>query len=559
MSKTRTVSEFKFVLVWAVLIALLASVPYLFGLFITPPGYRFLGFTHNIDDAAVYLSWMRQAADGHFFIHNLFTNEPQAARTFNLLAYAMGVKAGLLHIPLGVMFHLTRIVLGIALMLMVWQFSRLFLTQPAQRKVLIPLVGLSAGIGWMIPNVTMPVSSVDMWQPEAITFLSIYLNPFFLAGLILMLASFYFLILMERTCRARYAVFAGLCLLLLGNVHTYDVLTVGAIWLAYVLGRGYVEQTISKRIAALTGLAAVVAAPAIAYQVWLYFIDPVFRARTNTMTESPPLWSFLAGYGLLVVGAIAAAVLSTRRPAIDETVDSDATKTEVFWSRLAANPLLFPMIWVIIGFALPYAPVAQQRKLAMGLHLPLCILSAYVLPTLIDRIPASMRKLALMALMIVLIGSNIRFMGEDLTLLAQLKTPPKYLPVISTPELAAMDYLRKHAGPRDAILAPPSFALFVPAIAGRQVYYGHWSETPDYVHKIRSWFAFETKPQSREKLIRKSKATYVVVEGESDYLEGTDVSQNLTKVFESGDDIGVYVYKVRRPQQEAEHTTVHPE
>ena len=57
--------------------------------------FSFLGLTHNIDDGAVYLSWMRQSADGHFFIRNLFTNEPQVARQFNLLFLVMGGLAGL--------------------------------------------------------------------------------------------------------------------------------------------------------------------------------------------------------------------------------------------------------------------------------------------------------------------------------------------------------------------------------------------------------------------------------------------------------------------------------
>ena len=69
-------------------------------------------------------------------------------------------------------------------------------------------MGLSSGIGWLIPHVQSPVGSVDVWQPEAITFLSIYLNPLFLAGLILMLGSFYYLLLARKhgpreVCRVR--------------------------------------------------------------------------------------------------------------------------------------------------------------------------------------------------------------------------------------------------------------------------------------------------------------------------------------------------------------------
>ena len=84
-----------------------------------------------------------------------------------------------------------------------------------------------------------PSAPVDMWQPEAITFLSIYLNPLFLAGLILMLWSVYYLTLAERFGKLRYAVYAGLCLLILGNVTLIECdHHVACIWAVYLLVRG---------------------------------------------------------------------------------------------------------------------------------------------------------------------------------------------------------------------------------------------------------------------------------------------------------------------------------
>ena len=85
----------RWVLLWAVGIVLLASVPYLFGSHFTPPGYRFLGLTQNIDDGAVYLSWTRQAADGHFFMRNLFTKSLSPGVQVNMLFLLMGWVAWL--------------------------------------------------------------------------------------------------------------------------------------------------------------------------------------------------------------------------------------------------------------------------------------------------------------------------------------------------------------------------------------------------------------------------------------------------------------------------------
>ena len=528
--------ELRWVLVWAILIVMLASVPYIWGAVITPPGYSFTGLTHNIDDGAVYLSWMRQAADGHFFIRNLFTNEPQPVVQFNVLFLKMGWFAAFTHLPLIAVFHLFRIVLGIALILGIWQFSKLFLDDERQRRLLVPLVGLSAGIGWLIPNVKAMEGSVDVWQPEAITFLSIYLNPLFLAALLLMLGAFYCLELARRHGRARYAALAGLCLLVLGNVHTYDVLTVACVWTAYLI---YLRFEISDfrlilRTIGLSAIAAAIALPSIAYQFWVYSIDPIYRARVSTPILSPPIWSFFEGYGLILIGAIVGAVMwvVARR-------GGDSRRSSLFALH---SPLL--LVWAVVGFAIPYAPIAQQRKLVMGLHIPLCILCAYALSRLLSRLSVSASRIVLVAVLVVVAVSNARFVGNDMKLLAEGKTVTHYTPYLQEQELAAMRYLRAHARPSDTIFAPPTFALFVPALTGRQVYYGHWSETPNYADKIARWAALADPNTSDDcwgyLVIDAIKAGYYVSENRA-----TDPRPSLkpwfVKTFESGD---VRVYRL---------------
>ncbi|MCL5102629.1 MAG: hypothetical protein M1133_00750 [Armatimonadetes bacterium] len=501
-------SERNWVLAWAIAIVLLASTPYLVGLIITPHGYHFLGLTHNIDDGAVYLSWMRQAADGHFFIRNLFTNEPQAARQINLLFLAMGNFARVTHLPLIWVFHIFRVLLGVGVIFAVWRFSRLFLDDPQQRRLLIPIVGLSAGIGWLIPNVKMPVGSVDMWQPEAITLLSIYLNPLFLAAIILMLGALYWLILAQRTGRARHAVCAGMSMFVLGNIHTYDVITVACVWTVYLFAIWIAERRFPARAVLLSILAAVIACPSIAYQFYLYRIDDVFRARANSPTPSPAIWSFFEGYGIILIGALIGAVYSTLRTRNSTLAPNPQSEIP--------NPKLFLVVWSVIGFVIPYVPIGQQRKLIMGLHVPLCILCAYGLSLLLTRLPRSLARSVILAVIIFSMGSNIRFLSHDINLLKMGGTAPSFPAFISTSELAAIRYLRENSTPTDVIFAPPAFSLFVPGLIGRQVYYGHWSETPDYGEKIRSWGALADPEYSVDEwnrlMIDKAKATYYVSE-----------------------------------------------
>ena len=54
------------------------------------PGLHFSGFIWGVDDANVYLSQIRQYAEGHLFAYDQFTTLPQTPRYLNLLWLTLG-------------------------------------------------------------------------------------------------------------------------------------------------------------------------------------------------------------------------------------------------------------------------------------------------------------------------------------------------------------------------------------------------------------------------------------------------------------------------------------
>lgn len=484
--------EQRWVFGWALAAVFLASLPYLWGWYITPPGYVFLGLTHNIDDGAVYLSWICQIANGRLTYINMFTAEPVRACQFNVLFLVMGLAARLMHIPIILVYHLFRVLLGFLFVLVAWAFSKQFFDSLRDRKLFIPLLCFSSGIGWLFLDYTAPMGPVDNWQPEAITFLSMYLNPLFLCGLILMLLAFYFLNHARRTGRPRHYLYAGLFLLLLGNIHTYDVVTVAAVWTAYLLSAIVVDRRVPMRDILLSLLAGLVALPSVGYQLYLYKIDEVFRARANSPAPSPQVWAYFAGYGLVLAFALFGG-----------------------WSliRRADRRMMLPLVWSVLGFALPYLPIAQQRKLIMGLHIPLCILCVYGLTRGLERVHEMVRWAIAGTIVLFSLNSNFAFLARDIGLLNQGQTVTHYLPYATRDEMVAMQWLKHHGSQRDIVFAPPTFSLFTPALAGLKVYYGHWSETPNYASKLREWMAFineSTDVRIRLNILKRTKARFYV-------------------------------------------------
>ena len=121
-----------------------------FAIFLTaaaPPGERWLGDTlQNSSDVAVYLSYLRQGADGHILLGNLFAVEPHARR-FDLVWSSLGLIART-GIPLVFLHELARWVFTLLLAFAVYGAARHI--APNERHArLAPLLGLEGvGAGW---------------------------------------------------------------------------------------------------------------------------------------------------------------------------------------------------------------------------------------------------------------------------------------------------------------------------------------------------------------------------------------------------------------------------
>ena len=107
-------------------------LPYLYGAFLV--GHQPLKeivswFTFNVADHCGYLSWMRQAADGHFFQQHLFTTAPQSGLQFNIFFLALGNIARFIQLPLIFVYHVARMVSGIVFLRVVWWILELLISE----------------------------------------------------------------------------------------------------------------------------------------------------------------------------------------------------------------------------------------------------------------------------------------------------------------------------------------------------------------------------------------------------------------------------------------------
>jgi hypothetical protein len=472
------------------------TIPYLMGYATAssfpPPGAQFIGSVYNIDDYCNYLSWLRQTMDGHFFLHNLFTTEPQKGLECNALFWILGRAAVLAHLSSQAILQAARILGGAGLLAAVYGLYRYCL--PSDRTARLSAFAFAcfgSGFGWMVwqrwqdknPGHGCPV---DAFQPEAFTFLSIYASALFAVSTLFIVGALFALLKAESTRRARWAVAGGLCAAVLGNIHSYDVLHIAAAW-----GLFLVVETVRARGRGMAGawgraaLALAVALPTVLYQYYVFHAEAVFHERAEVKTTTPAIWYYAAGYGVVFLLAVLALCLLAAKRATPKSRSAGDSDTAGPPAAIAAGRnIRFIVCWAVAGLAIAYLPVAFQRKMIMGEDIPLCLLAGIGAAFVARLAPVRLRATVVTALVLLSMPSNAFFIRRDLVHLSENRSETSSQPFIGNDLLQTYQWIEVNTPPKAAVAGFPPLCLYLPARTGRAVWAGHWGETPDYGSKI---------------------------------------------------------------------------
>lgn len=448
--------ETRWVIFLTALVVGLSCLPYVYAYLVTPLDLQFTGLLFNPQDGNSYYAKMLQGARGEWLFYLPFTSEPHQGAFIFTYYLALGHLARLIGLPIPLIYHLARILNGFLFLLAVYEFVTLLTTPVAERRLIFLIVVTSSGLGWLVGP--LGYLTVDLWVPEAVTFYAIMANPHFPLAMALMLAIFGLGAGgwgQERLPGWFRVTLAGAAALLLAVVQPFCLVTVYAV-LAVNLALLAARRKRWPRTELLS-VAAVMAAsaPFILYDAWVSTVNPALRAwSAQNLTPSPPPWDYALSYGVVLLLALMGAVWGLRR---GRDVD------------------LLLVAWTAVTFALLYLPISLQRRLVLGLHLPLAMLAGLgfvrgVLPRLrIGRraVTAGMLVFSALTNVFLLFGAFSAAMQRDARL------------YLSVGEAETLAWMRRHVPPEAVVLAAPSSGLFIPAWAGQRVVYGHEFETID--------------------------------------------------------------------------------
>ena len=483
-------TEWRWVALVALAVLTASSLPYLVAWAVAPEGARFTGLLVNPLDGHSYIAKMRQGLNGSWRFRLVFTPEFQEGAYVYLLFIALGHVGRWTGLPLVVVYHCARLLASAALFVVAYRFIAMLAGEREQRRLCLLLLGISSGLGWLVAPITTYLSS-DLWVPEAFVFYSILGTLHFPLGITLMLVILMALARPGRELGWRGTLVAAVASVGLGVVQPFGVIPVYATLAVWLALRWWRDRRVDWRTAGWTAVAGLVAVVYPLYGVLAIRSDPVLTSwSAQNQTPSPPVWDWLLGFGLVAVLAVPGGVVTIRR-------------------RSAGGLLL--LAWVIAAGVGMYAPLALQRRLALGLEVPVALLAGTGWWDVIrPRLPVRRRGFLAAAMLSLSALTNLLIMA--MLALAALGGEPLFY--LSGGEWQALEWLREEADPDEVVLCAPQTGMFVPAWAGQRVVYGHPFETVDAERReaqVKAYWAGEMSLAERESFLRENGVDYVLV------------------------------------------------
>jgi hypothetical protein len=477
---------------WAILaLVVLASLPTLVAWAIAPGGTQFTGLLFNPQDTSSYLAKMRQGLAGSWRFRLPYTPEPHEGAPVYLFYLLLGHAARWTGLPLIVLYQAARLLGGGVMLVALYRLAARTSRDVSERWTAFLLAATGAGLGWLV--VWAGVQTADLWVPEAFPVYALLANAHFplSIGLMALVADCG----LRVSERREHTWAPGACLMAaavaLGVIQPFGLVAAFGGLGVTLLAQAVRERALPWRAAEWLVAACAVALPYPLASLRAIEADPVLAAwNAQNVTPSLPLWDWALSYGLVLALAVAGGAQALRR-------------------RSGSDWLLLG--WVAITLAGMYVPLPLQRRLSLGLGVPIGLLAGMGWSRLV-RPRTRARRRGLTRALVVTFCTLTPLLLILMALLATQAGHPLLAP--SEGDWAAFTWLRENADTSRVVLCAPDTGNLVPAWAGQRVVYGHPFETVDADRRkvqVEAYSAGEMGEAERETFLAENRVSLILV------------------------------------------------
>jgi hypothetical protein len=468
-----------------IFVAIIASLPYLYGELTPKPGMSFLARSvFNSADTYVYVSNIHSAKDGYFLLPNLYSTESQQPFLLRPIYLILGWIARIGNLDPLLAYHLGRFVLTILFSFMALKLIKIYFKKPWQQLLAYFVLMFSSGFGFFVHK-SLP-TSIDILVPESNTFFSLLESPHFIMIQIGLVSAVYFLHQYFEKQKLVLLIYSSVTISIALLDYPY-LLPFVLIFFPLVLAITGTDSLEHKTISLVSFILPPLIVAGIIY--FISYSSPIAQLwfKRNSL-PSPSIFAVLSGYGLL---ALLAGVVA------------------IYHFNKRYLPLI---LWIGTAIILSYVPFFSfQRRLLTGLHIPFALLATVPLIKITEEAKSPLtRFLVLLVVGGALVATTI-FNMKVMIGAYNHDTMQSYTHAhhIDLDELSGMKWLEKNTKPYDIILAHPFFGNIIPAVSGRFVYLGHRIQTIDYDAKFAEYTA--QNPQTFKKFLKATNIAYVFV------------------------------------------------
>lgn len=447
------------IVVVSTLFALCTLAPYLAGYGLAGTD-RFMGFLFNPLDAASYLAKMRQGWDGQWLYTLAFTENPGPGGLIFPWYLFLGHLARILDLPLIVIWQIIRVCGCAGFLYVAWEFlGRLGFTDRVRILAWV-VTAFGSGFGWLA--LPLGVLGSDLWVSEYIPLYGMLTSAHFPLAMSLILLLVMRIALPGSNSRLLSLLTTSLLGFALGAIQPFAILPVGLALTIWILLRRMITGRFPEGTVAGLAVAGLGVLPWAAYDLWIVRASPQLASWfAQNQTPSAPAWDIALSLGL--PGLICASAMMRWVLAPGKLADK---------IRSTSPETLLLGLWLIINLALLFSPLSLQRRLMLGMWIPLAALAAPRLEAWIFH--STFPRLRTLSAAALLVPSSLFF------ILALVSGVVKHNPLLylSRDEAAAADWFSANVEPDSVVLASPEISAWLPGTAGVRVIYGHPMETP---------------------------------------------------------------------------------